>query len=245
MRSSKRNRIIATTLSVCALAIGIAPQQAQAFSFNIGNLASAFGYADLYTSATGLYGSASALVTEITQITNGISTTGVSGSLNILDPTKLYQQAVTTLTTATNNSSDPLNIGLEASRIQADVAAQIGTASLTQTGQALTQSQTQQQANLAAAADTAATSAGSATSSLEALQYNSAINNAMSQQLQNTTLVLTQNTQTVAAGVQVQKQISTELAQANEVKKAERSESASRITAAGNFVQPLFVQPTN
>ncbi len=234
---NKRNQVIGILVAT-AIGTGISAPQANAFNL-FSTLAASFGFGDLYTSASGLYASGSALYDDIAKLT--ISVPSVAGALGIQDPSKLYTEIVNVYSAAAVDPKNPEDINSIAQRVKAAVAAKVGSASLTQQGQAKAVDLAQQNANLAAAANTAADDAQSSISSLDAIQKNTLTLNGLAQMVPGLSTQLLQLNQTAAANTQIASQAGNELAKSNIQKDFERREVNNRINAAGNFVQPLFV----
>jgi|GEM_PF-3388279 len=239
MLSLKNKRIqIFSILAVTAISTVISAPQAKAVNL-FGSLAGAFGYTDLYTSATGLYASGSGLYNDIADLTSSFSNS--NGGLGIQDPSKLFASAVAYYSGVVADPKSPDDINAIAQRVKANVAAKVGSAPLTELGQVKAIDLAQQNANLAAASNTAANDTQTAISSLDAIKKSTTVIDGLAQMIPGLSTQLLQSNQTAAAGVQISSQIGNELSKSNILKDFERREVNDRINAAGNFVMPLFV----
>lgn len=240
-KNKKRSRLIGVT---AAVAIGIGAFAPQAKAFDLLQFASnVFGLGDLYTSANGLFSSASELYQNIQSLTSDIPaaiTATIQGELGIIDPTKLFDEAVAAVAKQ-GTAENPISIGLEAGRTKALVAAATGSAPLTKQGQAKALEAAQQQTNLAEAATQSMTDTQNSTSSLEALQNGIGATNAISQQLKGISTQLLQGNQTTAAGVQVQEQIGREAVVSNINEEIKKDEQLNMVVKAGQVPMPMFI----
>jgi hypothetical protein len=238
-KNNNRNRLIGIA-TVVSLSIGVMVPQAKAFDL-LQFASNVFGVGDLYTSATGLFSSVSNLYQNIQGLTSDIvGAIASQGDLGILDPNKLYDEALDTYSATSFDPAHPENLDLKAQRIKASVASKTGSAPLTKEGQQKAIEAAQQQTNLAAAADQSMQDTQNATSSLEALQNGIGATNAISQQLKGISTQMLQSNQTQAASVQIQEQIGREAAAANATKEIEKDEQLSTITKAGAVPFPMF-----
>ncbi|NJQ98419.1 MAG: hypothetical protein HC784_14120 [Hydrococcus sp. CSU_1_8] len=155
-------KISISIATICLLSASTIPARASILSI----IAGAFGYGDLYTSVDGLYNSASDLYATIQEVSAGVSNSTTQGLLGIADPNKLKAAAISLL----RSEGITTDIGLNSTRMNGRVGAQIASAPNSIEGQKNAEKMLQQQANLAAAASTAADNVLGATSTLEAIQ---------------------------------------------------------------------------
>jgi hypothetical protein len=232
-----KTKVAAGLLAITTVTCLSAPAKA----FNImQTIASSLGYGDLYESASGLYNSASELMTEINGLATGIGSANSTGVLGMIDLNALGQEALDAYNANPTDPNDNNDLSSRFGRVKAAIAEKMGSSILTKKGQEKTEEQLEQQNNYAEAASNAIDTAMAADNSLEVAQQNSIAIGSLVRQNQSLATMTVQGNQIGAANVTIQKANNQELAKINNNLDEAKESNKATIRNLANFPMPGF-----